>query len=114
MTMKYYKCLNGLEACHGGDYTYELGVWTPEIEDLEEWNEKTARLFAVWCARQVQHLMGDDRSIAALDVAERFVNGEATEEELADAAWDAARAADAAGTARTKQVTKLKEMLGIN
>jgi len=57
------------------------------------------RLFAVWCARQVQHLMTDKRSIEALDVAERFANGSATTQELA-AAWAAARAAgDAAGTA---------------
>ncbi|HUW45666.1 MAG TPA: hypothetical protein VMW50_07710, partial [Dehalococcoidia bacterium] len=46
------------------------------------------RLFAVWCARQVQHLMTDKRSIEALDVAERFANGLATTQEL-----DAARAA---------------------
>ena len=50
------------------------------------------RRYAVWCARQVQHLMIDERSIAALDVAERHANGEATDQEL-DAAWDAARAA---------------------
>ncbi len=49
------------------------------------------RLFAVWCARQVQHLMKDPRSIAALDVAERYAHGQATEEELA-----AAHAAQAA------------------
>ena len=59
------------------------------------------RLFAVWCARQVQHLMTDKRSIEALDVAERFANGLATQQEL-DAARYAARAAarDAAGYAR--------------
>jgi hypothetical protein len=55
------------------------------------------RLYAVWCARQVQHLMTDQRSIAALDVAERHAKGEATDEELRaaarDAAWDAAWAA---------------------
>ena len=34
--------------------------------------DKEWRLFAVWCARQVQHLMTDIRSINALDVAERF------------------------------------------
>jgi len=54
------------------------------------------RLFAVWCARRVQHLMIDPRSVAALDVAERFARGEATVEELAAAraaAWDAAKAA---------------------
>ena len=58
--------------------------------------DREIRLFAVWCARQVQHLMTDERSINALDVAERFANGEATSEELtsaSDAASDAARAA---------------------
>jgi hypothetical protein len=62
--------------------------------------ERDARLFAVWCARQVQHLMTDERSIAALDVAERHANSDATDDELA-AAWDAAWAAawDAAGAA---------------
>jgi len=54
------------------------------------------RLYAVWCARQVQHLMTDQRSIDALDVAERYGNGQATDAELA-AAWSAA--GDAAGAA---------------
>jgi hypothetical protein len=53
------------------------------------------RRYAVWCARQVQHLMTDERSIAALDVAERHANNEATDSELA-AAWAAAWAARAA------------------
>ena len=51
------------------------------------------RLFAVWCARQVQHLMTDQRSIDALDVAERYANGKATDKELKKAgvaAWEAA------------------------
>ena len=51
--------------------------------------DRESRLFAVWCARQVQHLMEDQRSIDALDVAEKFANGKATEEQL-DAAGDAA------------------------
>ena len=54
--------------------------------------DREIRLFSVWCARQVQHLMTDPRSIAALDVSERFANCNATQEEL-DAAWAAARAA---------------------
>ena len=53
--------------------------------------DRDARLYAVWCARQVQHLMTDQRSLDALDVAEKFANVQATEEEL-DAARDAARA----------------------
>ena len=70
--------------------------------------EKEVRLYAVWCARQVQHMMTDPRSLAALDVAERHAKGQATDAELAAAraaAWDAAGAAawaaawDAAGAA---------------
>jgi hypothetical protein len=50
------------------------------------------RRYAIWCARQVQHLTTDQRSLDALDVAERHANGAATDEELA-AARDAALAA---------------------
>ena len=60
-----------------------------------EGKDKEIRLYTVWCARQVQHLMTDQRSIDALDVAERYANGEATDAELA-AALDAAEAARAA------------------
>ena len=61
-----------------------------------EGHDREIRLFAVWCARQVEHLMTDERSKNALNVAERHANGEATDEELAAAraaAWGAARAA---------------------
>ena len=62
-------------------------------------HNKHWRLYAVWCARQVQHLMTDARSVAALDVAERHAHGTASDQELA-AAWDAARdAARAAASA---------------
>ena len=54
--------------------------------------DRELRLFAVWCARQVQHVMTDQRSLDALDVAERYANDQATNDELA-AAWSAARAA---------------------
>lgn len=84
-------------------------LWCCQAEPqyTKEW-----RLFAVWCARRVQHLMKDQRSIDAIDVAERYANGEATEEELTAAksaaieaalgvamekvAWKAAHAARAA------------------
>lgn len=88
-------------------------------------SEKLMRLFAVWCARQVQHLMKDERSINAIDVAEKFANGLATKEDLAaardvarDVAWDAARAsardaarASARDVAWDAQENKLREML---
>ena len=74
---------NGLDDC----------LWC--LRTLPEYDREW-RLFAVWCARQVQHLMTDARSIAALDVAERFAHGQAMSEELyaaRAAALDAARAA---------------------
>lgn len=64
-----------------------------------EGKDKEIRLFAVWCARQVQYLMKDKRSIDALDVAERYANGEATEEDLKAASEVASDAARAAGDA---------------
>ena len=60
--------------------------------------DREIRHYMVWCARQVQHLMTDPRSVNALDVAERFADGLATQDELA-AAWDVARAASARASA---------------
>ena len=54
------------------------------------------RKYAVWCARQVRHLMTDERSRNALNVAWRYSEWLATDAELdaaRDAAWDAASAA---------------------
>ena len=77
-----------------------------EPQHAKEW-----RLFAVWCARQVEHLMDDPRSVAAINVAERFAHGMATQTELAaagDAAW--AAAGDAARDAA--QTSKFLEIVG--
>ena len=76
--------------CERGDWM----IWLL-VNSENEVTDRELRLIAVKCARQVQHLMKDGRSINALDVAERFANGEATQEEL-NAAGDAARAAWAA------------------
>jgi hypothetical protein len=85
-------------------------------------HEKEIRLYTVWCARQVQHLMTDQRSLNALDVAEAFANGQATKEELdaakaaakdaaraaRDAAWAAGDAAwAAAGAAQEKELIRI-------
>ena len=90
--------------------------------------DKEIRLYAVWCARQVQHLTTDPRSLAALDVAEAYAHGNATAEEMdaardeagdaawaaagaaaRDAAWDAARdaAGDAAWAAQEKELLRI-------
>ena len=80
----------------------------------------TWRRYAVWCARQVQHLMTDRRSLDALDVAERHAAGDATDQELS-AAWAAAgAAAGAAGdaardaawdAARQQQVAAFRQLV---
>ena len=75
------------DACQRSDWM----LWALERTGYND--ERTLRLLTVWCARQVEHLMTDPRSRAALDVAERYANGLATREELAaarEAAWEAA------------------------
>lgn len=44
-----------------------------------------SRQFALDCAERVRHLMADERSTNALDVAKRYLTGEASEKELAAA-----------------------------
>ena len=76
------------------------GVWDTAKPDWLMWvatrpgvlDDRTLRLFAVFCARSVEHRLTDQRSRDAIDVAERFANGNATAEELS-AARDAARSA---------------------
>jgi hypothetical protein len=122
--MNHIELLENLEACD------EVVEWANGYESLEQaWNEckrsdwmlwldremdlftdKERRLMACQFVRKtpigdgktVWDLLTDERSRNAVIVAERFANGEATEEELAtarDAAMDAARAAASAAWA---------------
>ena len=109
----WQKLLAGLNKSEADDEPLPL-VRILDINGLDDalWALRTtdcdreSRLLAVAYARQVRHLMTDARSVAALDVAERFANGEATREELIEARtaaeaaakdeWAAARAADTA------------------
>jgi len=61
-------------------------------------SEKDLILFAVWCARESLKLIEnpDERTVEACNVAEKFVNGEATQEELLAVRDDANDATDAA------------------
>ncbi len=51
--------------------------------------DREKRLFAVKCARRVQHLLKDQRSVNALDVSEAYANGLASAKELRKACEDA-------------------------
>ena len=61
-------------------------------------NDRAARLYAIWCARQVEHLdlTGVSRNIN--NISEQYANGNATFQEL-EAAWEAAGAAARAAVA---------------
>jgi hypothetical protein len=84
-------------------------LWCFEV--LPEYIEIPKR-FAIWCARDVQHLMEDERSVNAVNVAERYLDGNATLEELkaaraaaaTDAATDAAALAARAAVATVATV----------
>ena len=81
----------GVEACPAVDR-----LW---VVLHDGWiDDSTLRLFAVWCARQALALVEnhDPRCIAARDVAERYANGQATEDELAASAAACAAASAAA------------------
>ena len=74
------------------------------IRKIDAWNEKTARLVACRCARDVLPIFereypNDPRPRMAIETAEKYANGEANYDEL-DAAFAAARDA-ARSTARS-------------
>jgi hypothetical protein len=110
---RHQACDDGREWAIGTGCTTMAELW--QREDMRpEWLEWIAtrtgvltdrelRLYACWCVRQVWHLLTDDRSKRAVEVAERHAMGLAGDAELAAAeaaAWAAARAAMAAREAR--------------
>ena len=82
-------------ACYRDCANPEWLLWL--LEDAGVLDDKRARLFGCWCVRTtpladgrvVWDLLTDERSRAAVEVAERYAVGEATDGELS-AAWTAA------------------------
>ncbi len=63
-------------------------VWIATREGVL--SERDQRLFGCWAVRQVWHLLTDERSRRAVEVAEKYAVGKATTDDLADA-WLTAR-----------------------
>jgi len=61
-------------------------------------SEKDARLFGVWLARQAQPDEPNEKAIIAIETAEKFADGDATEDELWAAWCDAEDAAISSGS----------------
>ena len=58
------------------------------LRDNSEASKRKLRLFAAACCRRIPPIMSEEVNRAAVEVAERFADGEATEQELG-MAWDA-------------------------
>lgn len=90
-----------LDLLQRDDIPAEDRIWAATREGILD--DKTLRLFACKCVREVWHLLNDDCSRNAVETAERYAVGEATDDELHAArvaAWVAARAALAGVAAR--------------
>ena len=63
------------------------------LRELGQIDDGSARLFGCWCCRKMWHLLTDERSRKAVEVAERFAKGRASRKELdaaGIAAWNVA------------------------
>ena len=74
-----------LEICELHD-----AIWATRTEEDFEWVQELALSFG----RHIQHLMADPRSVEVLEVAEFYLRGEASREEMKEALKDAYDAAN--------------------
>lgn len=79
-----------------GDYKWDInGLKGGDIKHLHSIEcRRVLWEYGMWCAEQVRHLMTDPRSTNALDVRRRWLDGQATDEEMVTAQSEAGRATD--------------------
>lgn len=82
--VEWFKCKNPADM-------WGVVGWRPEIIRRKAGRRKL-RLFGVACCRQLRGVMPDSRSLAAVEVAERFADGRASREEVSLAAEAAGQA----------------------
>jgi hypothetical protein len=75
----------GWDNCHVPDWL----IWCRKKAGFED--VQALRVWACWCVRQALDFMAAPQSRQALEVAERFIEGKASAEELAEVAGPAAR-----------------------
>ena len=86
--------------CHRGDWM----LWLARKLDIDK---RVVTLAKGHCANTVRHLMKDERSIDAVDMAIKYGEGNATDTELAAAYAAAYAATDADAAAKINLATKL-------
>ena len=92
--MGFATCRETFEAlCNGKaeEKGYDWAMWFATRPGVLSQRELVG--LAAWCTRHVAHLLTDDRSIKALELAERFAAGEEVPADELKKAIDAARSA---------------------
>lgn len=82
----------------------EYLIWTATRKGVL--TDEELRLFSVFCCREIWHLIKDPRSRKAVEAAEKFAHGQASEDELKEARAAALAVARAAARAAARVAAK--------